>query len=231
MSYPIRDPSMTLREITTLVERETQIAVARQDLLLSSGLEPHQGKPAQQCIVGDQVSSGQCIVGDQVSSALWVIRWAVHCGWSAAWHCRALGNYFQLSCTFIDNNVGRSRLHFILAYSTKQNRCNKIGFQIKYSKSFVWHRYFAHSNDLLDGMVVTWAESWYSCQWQHEWQSYQLLTWATACQLSPMATDGIVVTHVDSRYRCQPMSTTGIVVIHDSVTNINFGHYLYYNSP
>ena len=120
MSYPVRDPSMTLREITTLVERETQIAVARQDLLLSSGLEPHQGKPAQQCIVGDQVSSEQCIVGVQV---------------------HVLGVIFTSSCMFIDNKVGRWTLnvnqHYLkhilsLFTTTRQIRCCKITFRLKY---------------------------------------------------------------------------------------------------
>ena len=58
LSYPLQGPHMQIDEVLTLVERETHIPIARQDLLLSSGMEVNRSKPAEKCIVDNLVSSG-----------------------------------------------------------------------------------------------------------------------------------------------------------------------------
>ena len=57
LSYPLQGPHMQIDEVLTLVERETRIPIARQDLLLSSGMEVNRSKPAEKCIVDNLVSS------------------------------------------------------------------------------------------------------------------------------------------------------------------------------
>ncbi|KAK2190234.1 hypothetical protein NP493_85g01020 [Ridgeia piscesae] len=61
LSYPLQGPHMQIDEVLTLVERETRIPIARQDLLLSSGMEVNRSKPAEKCIV-DNLQDAECPV-------------------------------------------------------------------------------------------------------------------------------------------------------------------------